>query len=109
MREVIRKILKESDELDWLRDSETDVPLDEIIDWIDTSLPLINKWIQKINQFNKQSPQMSWNDETEFSDENKMLALSVKGIGDELRNIYSSFETIDGEVEFIKNPNIYDE
>lgn len=109
MREVIRKILKESDELDWLRDSETDVPLDEIINWIDTSLPLINKWIQKIDQFNKQSPQMTWSDETEFSDENKMLALSVKSVGDELRNIYSSFETIDGEVEFIKNPNMYDE
>lgn len=106
MREVIRKILKESDELDWLRDSETDVPLDDIIDWIDTSLPLINKWIQKIDQFNKQ---MTWSDETEFSDENKMLALSVTSVGDELRNIYSSFETIDGEVEFIKNPNMYDE
>jgi hypothetical protein len=105
MREVIRKILKESDELDWIRDSEPNVPLDEITDWIDTSLPLINKWVQKIHQFNKQSPQMAWNGETEFSD----LALSVKSIGDELSNIYSSFETIDGEVEFIKNPNIDDE
>lgn len=38
-----------------------------------------------------------------------MVGLSVKGVGDELRNIYSSIETISDEVDFIKNPNMYDD
>ena len=53
---------------------------------------------------------MKWdNDESEFSDENKMVALSVKAIGDELRNIYSSFDTIQDEINYIQNPDIYND
>jgi len=36
-----------------------------------------------------------------------MIALSVRGIGDELRNIYSSLDTIDDEISYIKNPELF--
>jgi hypothetical protein len=38
-----------------------------------------------------------------------MSALSVRGIGDELRNIYASFETIKGEIDYIQNPEKYND
>ena len=38
-----------------------------------------------------------------------MVALSVKGIGDELWNIYASLESIEGEMDYIKNPEKYNE
>jgi hypothetical protein len=38
-----------------------------------------------------------------------MIALSVRGIGDELKNIYASFETIKGEIDYIQNPEKYND
>ena len=44
-----------------------------------------------------------------MEEEDKMIALTVKGIGDELRNIYSSFDTIDDEIAYIRNPKMLDD
>jgi hypothetical protein len=38
-----------------------------------------------------------------------MITLSIRGIGDDLRNIYASFESIKGEMDYIRNPEKYDE
>jgi hypothetical protein len=107
-RKLIKKILKES-EWDWTQENQVDVPLQDIVDWCDNNGPQIFEWIQKIKEFYKQAPQMSWNSNDEFGDENKMIALSVRGIGDELRNIYASFETIKGEIDYIQNPEKYND
>ena len=107
-REVIKKILRES-EWDWTQENQMDVPLQDIVDWCDNSGPQIFEWIQKIKEFYKSAPQMSWNDKEEFNDENKMIALSVKGISDELRNIYASLETIKDEMNYIQNPDRYND
>jgi hypothetical protein len=109
VNETINKILKES-EWDWTQENQVDVPLQDIVDWCDNNGPQIFEWIQKIKEFNKHSPQIKWDgNDSEFGDENKMIALSVKGIGDELRNIYASFETIKGEIDYIQNPEKYND
>ena len=109
VNETIKKILKES-EWDWTQENQVDVPLEEIVNWCENNTIQIIMWIQKIREFDKHSPQMKWDgDDSEFADENKMIALSVKGIGDELRNIYSSFKTIKSEIDYIQNPEKYND
>ena len=44
-----------------------------------------------------------------MEEEDKMLALTVKGIGDELRNIYGSFDSIDDEIDYLRNPKMFDD
>lgn len=106
---TINKTLKES-EWDWTQENQIEVPIQDIGDWCENNRTQIASWIQKIDEFYKSSPQMKWdNDESEFSDENKMIALSVKAIGGELRNIYSSFDTIQDEINYIQNPDIYND
>lgn len=108
MKNIIKKVLKE--DFDWLEDEETNLPpINEINEWCEQNKTQISKWIQQIDEFYRKSPQIKWGDESDFNDDNVMVALSVKGVGDELRNIYSSIETISDEVDFIKNPNMYDD
>lgn len=110
MRKTIKKILKEENEFEWAQEYQMDVPLQEIVDWCENNRIQIAGWIQKIDEFDKHSPQMKWDgDDSEFADENKMIALSVRGIGDELKNIYASFEAIKGEIDYIQNPEKYDD
>jgi len=97
-------------DFDWLEDTDTNLPpIQEINNWCENNRKQISDWIQKIEEFSKRSPKMRWDDMDEFGDENKMIALSVKGIGDELRNIYSSIETIGNEVDYIENPTLDDD
>jgi hypothetical protein len=107
MKNRIRKILRESD-FDWTKENTTEVPIKDIEGWVDKTRYEVAGWIQKIDEFNKKSPKMDWDNKEDFDDEDKMLALTVKGIGDELRNIYSSFDTIDGEIEYLRNPKMFD-
>lgn len=108
MRKTIKKILKES-EWEWTQENQNDVPLQDIVDWCENNRIQIAGWIQKIDEFYKNAPQMKWDNDDDSGDENKMIALSVKGIGDELRNIYSSFETIENEINYIQNPDLYND
>lgn len=107
-REVIRKILRES-EWDWTEENQIEVPLTDIESWVNETRYKISPLIQKIDEFYKVAPQMDWNNNDDYNDQNKMIALSVKGIGDELRNIYASLETIEGEMGYIRNPEKYDQ
>jgi hypothetical protein len=102
--------IKEENDFEWTQENQTDVPLEEIVNWCENNRIQIAGWIQKIEEFDKHSPQMKWDgDNSEFADENKMIALSVRGIGDELKNIYASFETIKGEIDYIQNPEKYND
>lgn len=111
MKNLIKKILKESEEdFNWTQENQMDVPLQDIVSWCDANGSQIFEWIKKINEFYGHAPQMKWDgDNSEFTDENKMIALSVKAIGDELKNIYASFETIKGEIDYIENPEKYND
>ena len=99
MKNRIRKILRESD-FDWTKENTSEVPIKDIEDWVDKTRFGVVGWIQKIDEFYKNSG--------DGGDDDKMLALTVKGIGDELRNIYSSFDTIDGDIEYLRNPKMLD-
>ena len=108
LRKKIKIILKEENDFDWAQENQMDVPLQDIVDWCENNRIQIAGWIQKIDEFYKSAPQMKWGgDDSEFNDENKMIALSVRGIGDELRNIYGSFETIQSEIDYMQNPEKY--
>jgi hypothetical protein len=107
-REVIKKVLKESD-WDWTQENQMDVPIKEIEDWVDNTKAEVWDWINKLREFDKNAPQMTWSGVEEFDDQNKMITLSIRGIGDDLRNIYASFESIKGEMDYIRNPEKYDE
>ena len=107
MRNLIKNILKESD-FDWTKENTTEVPIKDIEGWVDKTRYEISEWIQKIDEFNEKAPKMDWDNKEDFDDDDKMLALTVKGIGDELRNIYSSFDTIDGDIEYLRNPKMFD-
>ena len=106
MRDRIRKILRESD-FDWTNDNSVDVPIDEISEWVYETRYKVAPLIQKIDEFYKQVPQVNWSNKEDMKDENKMIALSVRAIGDELRNIYASLDTIDDEISYIKNPELF--
>jgi hypothetical protein len=106
MKNLIKSILKESD-FDWTNDSNTEVPIEEISEWVYETRYKISPIIKKIEEFYKQTPQVNWNDKVDMSDDDKMIALSVRSIGDELRNVYSSLETIDDEISYIKNPELF--
>ena len=106
MKDRIRKILRESD-FDWANDNSVDVPIDEISEWAYETRYKVAPFIQKINEFYKQAPQVNWSNREDMNDEDKMIALSVRGIGDELRNIYASLDTIDDEISYIKNPELF--
>lgn len=108
MKNRIKKILKES-EWDWTKENTTEVPIKEIEDWVDKTRYEVAGWIQKIDEFYKKAPQVDWSDKESATSEPNMVALTVKGIGDELRNIYSSFDTIDGDIEYIRNPKMFDD
>jgi hypothetical protein len=107
-REVIKKVLRES-EWDWTGEDNTEAPIDEVESWIIENQTNVREWIKKIKDFYEKVPQMDWNNNDDYNDQNKMIALSVKGIGDELRNILASFETIKGEMDYIRNPEKYDQ
>jgi hypothetical protein len=102
--------IKEENDFEWTQEYQMDVPLEDIVNWCENNRIQIADWIQKIDEFDKHSPQMKWDgDDSEFADENKMIALSVRGIGDELKNIYASFEAIKGEIDYIQNPEKYND
>jgi hypothetical protein len=106
-REVIKKILRES-EWEWTGENQTEAPVNEIESWVNANQEIVELWIKKIKDFSEKSPQMTWSNQEEFNDQNKMIALSVKGIGDELTNILSSFVTIKNEMDYIRNPEKYE-
>tara|TARA_R110002020_G_scaffold113236_1_gene260226 strand:- start:4678 stop:5010 length:333 start_codon:yes stop_codon:yes gene_type:complete len=108
MKDRIRKILRESD-FDWTKENTNEVPIKEIEDWVDKTRYEVAGWIQKIDEFYKNAPQVDWSVRSDIEDEDKMLALTVKSVGDELRNIYDSFETIDGDIEYLRNPKMFDD
>ncbi len=107
-KDIIKKILRES-EWDWTEENKTEAPVDEIESWVNSNQGQVELWIKKIKDFYEKSPQMDWSSSNDYNDQNKMIALSVNGIGDELRNILASFETIKGEMDYIRNPEKYDE
>lgn len=107
-RDIIKKILKES-EWDWTEENQTEAPINEIETWVIKNQNDIKEWLKKIKDFYEMSPQMDWSSSDDYNDQNKMIALSIKGIGDELKNIYSSFETIKSEMDYIRNPEKYNE
>jgi len=110
MKNIIKKILRESDDFDWVDEDKTDLPpIKEIHEWCDKNRNKISNWIQKIDEFYKRSPQMNWGNQNDFNDDGRMIALALKSVGDELRNIDGSFETISGEVDFINNPKMFDD
>lgn len=106
MKDRIRKILRESD-FDWVNDNNVNVPIDEISEWAYETRYKVASFIQKIDEFYKQAPKVNWDNMEDMNDEDKMIALSVRSIGDELRNIYSSLDTIDDEINYIKNPELF--
>jgi len=108
MKDRIRKILSESD-FDWTKENTNEVPIKDIEDWMDKTRYEVAGWIQKIDEFYKNAPQVDWGIRGDIGDEDKMLALTVKGIGDELRNIYSSFDSIDDEINYLRNPEMFDD
>lgn len=108
MRNKIKKILRESD-FDWTKENTSEVPIKDIEDWMDKTRYEVAGWIQKIDEFYKNAPQVDWGIRGDMGDEDKMLALTVKGIGDELRNIYSSFDSIDDEINYLRNPEMFDD
>ena len=108
MRDKIRKILIESD-FDWTKENTNEVPIKDIEDWMNKTRYEVAGWIQKIDEFYEKAPQVDWSNRSDMEEENKMIALTVKGIGNELRNIYSSFDTIDGDIEYIRNPKMFDD
>jgi len=105
MKNLIKKILRE--DFDWVNDNNVNVPIDEISEWAYETRYKVASFIQKIDEFYKQVPKVNWDNMEDMNDEDKMIALSVKGIGDELRNIYSSLDTIDDEISYIKNPELF--
>ena len=107
MKDRIRKILRESD-FDWTEENTNEVPIKDIGDWVDKTRYEVAGWIQKIDEFYKKAPQVDWNVKSDMEEEDKMLALTVKGIGDELRNIYGSFDSIDDEIYYLRNPKMFD-
>ena len=108
MKSRIRKILKESD-FDWTKENTTEVPIKEIEGWVDKTRYEVAGWIQKIEEFHKNSPRVDWSGKESVTSKDSMITLTVKGIGDELRNIYGSLDTIDGDIEYIRNPKMFDD
>ena len=108
MKDRIRKILKESD-FDWTKENTTEVPIKEIEGWVDKTRYEVAGWIQKIEEFHKNSPRVDWSGKESVTSKDSMITLTVKGIGDELRNIYGSLDTIDGDIEYIRNPKMFDD
>lgn len=102
MKKTIKKILRES-EWDWTQENQIEVPIQDIGDWCENNRTQIAGWIQKIDEFYKNAPQM------EYDNDEGMMALSVRSIGHELINIYSSFDTIQDEINYIQNPEKYND
>lgn len=108
MRNLIKNILKESD-FEWTKENTTEVPIKDIEGWVDKTRYEISEWIQKIDEFHKNSPRVDWSGKESVTSKDSMITLTVKGIGDELRNIYGSLDTIDGDIEYIRNPKMFDD
>ena len=108
MKDRIRKILKESD-FDWTKENTTEVPIKDIESWVNKTRYEVAGWIQKIDEFHKNLPRIDWSDKESSTSKDSMITLTVKGIGEELRNIYGSFDSIDDEIAYIRNPKMLDE
>ncbi len=106
MKNLIKKILKES-EWDWTQEDSREVPIQDIKTWCEDNKAQISEWVQKIDEFYKHSPQIDWDSSESLNDENEMIALSVRSIGHELKNIHSSFDTIGDEINYITNPELF--
>jgi hypothetical protein len=109
MEKIIKKILKEElGDWDWVDEDKTDLPpIKEIHEWCENNRIQLANWIQKIDQFYEKTDKMTWDGDE--NDLDRMIGLSVKGIGNELRNIYSSFESIGDEIDYIENPEKFDD
>jgi len=106
MKDKIRKILRESD-FDWVNDANVEVPIEEISEWSYETQNKIFPMMRKLKDFYEQAPQVDWTNKEDMEDEDKMIGLSIKQIGDELSNIMSSLESIDDEINYIKNPELF--
>ena len=107
MKDLIKKVIKEELDFGWAQEDNREVPIQDIKTWCENNRTQISEWVQKIDEFYKHTPQIDWDSSEPSDDENRMIALSVMSIGHELKNIYSSFDTIGDEINYITNPELF--
>ena len=99
----LKKIIREEIS-NWEDQGIGDLPLEDILKWTEESEPMVDKWIEQIDNILPHLPRIEWGNLSHMEDKERLAAESLFYVKIELENITDSLFQIKGNLKDPLNP-----